>query len=175
MKLNFQDGILDYNFEPLNKAQTVLQANQKLFIELPVKEQTYNDKTIVFWDNNQQDWRGLPSFYNYQNQTVRAKSPFHFGKYKVINKPGIFIGKASWFRDSLISQTPWAAASNDYPLGTKARVINLKNNKSVEIKILSTGPFVHGRIIDLTRSAFAEIASPGTGIIEVKVEEVDNY
>jgi hypothetical protein len=172
VKLNFQNGVLDYNFEPLNKTQSVLKANQKLFIELPVEEKTYNDKTIVFWDNNQQDWREMPSFYSYKNQTVRAKSAFHFGKYKVINKPGIFIGKASWFRDSLISKTRWAAASNDYPLGTKARIINLENNKSVEVKLLSTGPFVAGRIIDLTRSAFAEIANPGQGVIKVRVEAI---
>jgi hypothetical protein len=45
-------------------------------------------------------------------------------------------------------------------------------NKFVDVTVLSTGPFVRGRIIDLSRSAFSSIASPEAGVIAVKVEKL---
>jgi rare lipoprotein A len=64
------------------------------------------------------------------------------------------------------------AAHKTLPFGTKIRVTNIKNNKSVVVKINDRGPFVEGRIIDLSGSAFSSIANLDVGVIKVKIEVI---
>lgn len=64
------------------------------------------------------------------------------------------------------------AAHKKLPFGTKVRVTNVKNGKTVVVKINDRGPFVKGRIVDLSRSAFSSIANTASGIIEVKIEVI---
>jgi rare lipoprotein A len=64
------------------------------------------------------------------------------------------------------------AAHKKLPFGTKIKVTNIKNRKSVIVKINDRGPFVQGRIVDLSRSAFTSIANLDAGIIEVKIEVI---
>jgi rare lipoprotein A len=49
------------------------------------------------------------------------------------------------------------------------RVTNLDTGASVNVVIRDRGPYVSGRIIDLSEIAFQRIANPGTGIIRVKI------
>jgi uncharacterized protein YabE (DUF348 family) len=74
-------------------------------------------------------------------------------------------GKGSWYYYPGMS-----AAHRTLPFGTIVRVTNLANNKQVTVTIRDRGPYVDGRIIDLSDSAFAEIASLSTGVINVKLE-----
>lgn len=79
-------------------------------------------------------------------------------------------GAASWY-----AHTGTMAAANPWlPMGSYVKVTNVANGKSVIVKINDRGPFVPGRIIDLDRVAFAEIASVGAGVIDVKMEEIVN-
>jgi rare lipoprotein A len=64
------------------------------------------------------------------------------------------------------------AAHKKLPFGTKVRVTNKINSKSVIVKINDRGPFVKGRIVDLSRSAFSRIANLDAGVIEVKIEVI---
>jgi len=64
------------------------------------------------------------------------------------------------------------AAHRTLPFGTRVRVTNIANNKSVVVKINDRGPFIDGRVIDLSRSAFSEIADLDLGIIDVTTEVV---
>jgi rare lipoprotein A len=54
-------------------------------------------------------------------------------------------------------QNELSAASRDLPLGAKARVTNLENGKSVEVEIKDRGPYVRGRVIDLSKRAARDI------------------
>ncbi|WP_039912904.1 septal ring lytic transglycosylase RlpA family protein [Cellvibrio mixtus] len=65
------------------------------------------------------------------------------------------------------------AAHKNLPFGTKVRVTNLANGKTVIVKINDRGPFIRGRILDLSKSAFSSIASVSSGIIEVKIEVIE--
>lgn len=65
------------------------------------------------------------------------------------------------------------AAHKTLPFGVNVRVTNLENGKSVVVKINDRGPFVKGRIIDLSRSAFDRIANKASGVIEVKIEVIE--
>lgn len=61
------------------------------------------------------------------------------------------------------------AAHKTLPLGTYAMVTNLENNRSVEVKINDRGPFVKGRIIDLSYAAARNIDMVEKGTARVKV------
>jgi rare lipoprotein A len=54
-------------------------------------------------------------------------------------------------------QNEMSAASRDLPLGSHARVTNLENGKSVDVEINDRGPYVHGRIIDLSKRAAKDL------------------
>lgn len=68
------------------------------------------------------------------------------------------------------NQLALTAAHRSLPFGTKVRVTNLVNNRSVTVKINDRGPFIEGRIIDLTRYAFSKIGDTEQGLIKVKLE-----
>lgn len=64
------------------------------------------------------------------------------------------------------------AAHKTLPFGTKVRVTNLKNNKSVIVKINDRGMHGKNRIIDLSHAAAKELNMIGSGLIKVKVEVI---
>ena len=64
------------------------------------------------------------------------------------------------------------AAHNKLPFGTHVRVTNLKNQKSVVVKINDRGPFVRGRVIDLSYAAAKKIGMVKDGVTKVKIEIV---
>ena len=92
-------------------------------------------------------------------------------------------GKASYyamkfqFRETssgeYFNQLALTGAHRTLPFGTKVRVTNTKNNQSVIVKINDRGPFVNGRIIDLSRYAFSKIGNTDSGIINVKIEVIN--
>jgi len=61
------------------------------------------------------------------------------------------------------------AAHRSLPFGTEVIVRKLHNGKSVRVRINDRGPFVKGRIIDLTIAAFSRIASLDRGVVKVEI------
>jgi rare lipoprotein A len=88
-------------------------------------------------------------------------------------------GEASWYgRDFHGRQTAsgeiydmyaMTAAHKTLPLGTYVRVQNRDNNKTVDVRVNDRGPFVRGRIIDLSYTAAHKIGvvGPGTAAVEI--------
>ncbi len=66
------------------------------------------------------------------------------------------------------------AAHPSLPFGTRVRVTNLRNGKDVIVRINDRGPFVKGRIIDLSTSAAKEIGILKSGIGRVKLEALSS-
>ena len=64
----------------------------------------------------------------------------------------------------------FSAAHQDYPLGTIVRVTNLNNGKSLVLRINDRGPFLKGRIIDLSYAAANELDFVLEGTTTVKIE-----
>ncbi|MFG1675242.1 septal ring lytic transglycosylase RlpA family protein [Micromonospora sp. NPDC049282] len=62
------------------------------------------------------------------------------------------------------------AAHKTLPFNTKVRVTNPANGKSVVVRINDRGPYIDGRCLDLSRAAFAAIASTGLGEVDVRYE-----
>jgi len=59
------------------------------------------------------------------------------------------------------------AAHRTYPFGTKLRVTNLRTGKAVVVRISDRGPFIRGRIIDLSLGAAHAIGLSGTGKVRI--------
>jgi rare lipoprotein A len=88
-------------------------------------------------------------------------------------------GNASWYGQKFhgkktssgetYNMYAMTAAHKTLPLGTYVRVHNLNNSKSIEVRVNDRGPFVRGRIIDLSYSAAKEldIVGPGTAPVEI--------
>jgi rare lipoprotein A len=90
-------------------------------------------------------------------------------------------GKASWYSiktnygtktasgQVLCNNAP-TAAHKTLPMGTKVRVINMNNNKSEVVTINDRGPFIKGRIIDVTIGTAEKLGFVKNGVGPVKVE-----
>src|SRR5579872_6067110 len=64
------------------------------------------------------------------------------------------------------------AAHRTLPFQTWVRVVNLQNDKSVEVRIIDRGPFIDGRIIDLSHAAANAIGMIVSGTAQVRVEVI---
>lgn len=96
-------------------------------------------------------------------------------------QPGqVLTGVASYYHDSLhgnqtasgnvYNKNALSAAHKSLPFGTRVRVTELKSGRSVVLEVNDRGPFVKGRIIDLSRRAAKELGMINRGIAKVKVE-----
>lgn len=65
------------------------------------------------------------------------------------------------------------AAHQKLPLGTRVKVTNLKNRKTVVVKVNDRGPFRKGRILDLSYGAAGKIGMLEDGVVKVKIEIID--
>jgi rare lipoprotein A len=92
-------------------------------------------------------------------------------------------GKASFYADKFegsmtasgekYKHSKKTGAHKTLPFGTKVRVTNLENNKTVEVVINDRGPYVEGRIIDLSKSAAEELDYINKGVAEVRLDVID--
>jgi rare lipoprotein A len=88
-------------------------------------------------------------------------------------------GVASWYGPGFngrktasgerFNKSHYTAAHRSLPFGTVVRVRNLKNGRSVDVRINDRGPFVKGRIIDLSEAAAQQIDLKHRGIGEVEL------
>ena len=93
------------------------------------------------------------------------------------------MGVASWYGGPMFHQTAngepfqpntMAAASRTLPFNTRVRVTNLRNGRSVIVRINDRGPYVRGRTIDLTPEAAAKLDMKQKGLAPVSIEIVRN-
>jgi rare lipoprotein A len=102
-------------------------------------------------------------------------------KIPVPSQPTIMeTGQASWYGSrhhgkrtasgEVFNQEKFTAAHRTLPWGSKVKVTNLANGKSVEVRINDRGPFSKGRIIDLSRAAARSLGMVEQGITTVRIE-----
>ena len=92
------------------------------------------------------------------------------------------IGRASYYGKEFAGRltasgepfdpTELTAAHRTLPFGTRVRVTNLANGRSVVVRINDRGPYAHGRIIDVSRAAAEKLGMVHRGIVRVRVEYV---
>lgn len=99
-------------------------------------------------------------------------------------QPAVFTqtGTASWYGKSHHGRTTangekfdmeaMTAAHRTLPFGTRVRVTNLENKRSVVVRINDRGPYVRNRIIDLSARAARELGIAEDGLARVRLEQV---
>jgi rare lipoprotein A len=96
--------------------------------------------------------------------------------------PGAYVeqGVASWYgvpfngrraaNGEIYDMNRSTAAHRTLPFGSMVRVVNLDNGRQTQVRIIDRGPFVEGRIIDLSFAAARSVDMVGTGIAHVRLE-----
>jgi len=89
-------------------------------------------------------------------------------------------GLASWYghpydgrqaaNGEMYDMETLVAAHRTLPFGTRVRVVDLDNGKTVDVRIIDRGPFVGGRIIDLSHAAAEKIDMIGPGVARVRLD-----
>lgn len=95
--------------------------------------------------------------------------------------PSVYVqhGVASWYGPGFhgrktasgdrFDQGRLTAAHRKLPLGTRATVVNLANGKSVRVEINDRGPYVRGRILDLSKAAAARLGMKKDGVTDIRL------
>lgn len=78
-------------------------------------------------------------------------------------------GMASWYE----AKGPLKAAHRSLPFGSKVEVENLDNGHTITVEINDRGPFVSGRIIDISKAAAEELDFVGDGVARVRISTID--
>lgn len=94
-------------------------------------------------------------------------------------------GIASWYGPGFhgrktasgerFNQNHLTAAHKRLPLGTVATVTNLKNGKTVRVEINDRGPYVRGRIVDLSKAAAEQLGMRHSGTTPVRLEVQEEH
>ncbi len=97
-----------------------------------------------------------------------------------LDRASIETGSASWYGPGFqarrtasgepFDQNALTAAHRSLPLGTRVRVTNLENGRSVDLRINDRGPFVRGRTLDMSYRAAKSLRIVGRGATPVRVE-----
>lgn len=88
-------------------------------------------------------------------------------------------GRASWYAShgrmasgERMNPSALVAAHRTLPFGTMVKVENLGNGRSVVVRIADRGPFVRGRVIDVSRGAARQLGFVGAGTAKVRLSVV---
>ena len=116
------------------------------------------------------------AYGDYLNTTGMSRKQIE----SIKNHPKTQIGIASYYgkkfhkkrtaNGEIFNMYKVSAAHKSYPLGTKVRVTNLENGKSLKLVINDRGPFVSGRIIDLSYKAARRLGFVNQGTVKVRID-----
>lgn len=144
--------------------------SRPLTIRINYPEKNNYLKQIFSYDSLSGTWRPLLTTDNPQDKYVTAMTDSLSGRLIVLYNPDILsVGTASWYK----YKNGLFTASPNFAKGTVLRVYNLGNGKFVDVTVNDWGPERDkhpDRVVDLDYVAFSKIASPGAGLISVKIE-----
>ncbi len=130
--------------EPVSAAPAANQQMAALSLPAAVSEETRASLT----PSNKQTERASYGLASYYWQGSRTASGEKFDKHEL------------------------TAAHRTLPFGTRVRVTNLASGRSITVRVNDRGPFVAGRVIDVSRAAAEELGMVGRGVAKVKLTVV---
>jgi rare lipoprotein A len=111
--------------------------------------------------------------------TVERKPSRRASNRQIVRK-GASDGMASFYRHGSrtasgerFNPRELTAAHPTLPFGTRVRVTNVKNGQSVTVRVNDRGPFVKGRVIDVSHAAAESLGMTGSGVAKVKLDVVE--
>ena len=104
-------------------------------------------------------------------------------RYRVESAAAVWTGKASYYHDrfhgrptasgEIYDRNALTAAHRSLAFGTVLRVRNPQNGRTVRVVVNDRGPFVAGRVLDLSRRAAEELDFVHEGVVEVEIVILD--
>jgi len=193
-EINIIGGYPDGTFKPeqtVNKAESFKMTMLADATPLPaVTENPFNDIPMNEWF--------APYFLEAKNRQIvyitmagnanpgreMTRSTFAELVYRYIkSKEGFKYGGGSFYSDwfegrGTSSGEPYRAAEltaahRTLPFNTIIKVTNLENGKSVTVRVNDRGPYITGRVVDLSKTAFEQIAYTGQGVIWVEYQIIN--
>lgn len=171
---NYPDGwtpvsdVYEFQFS----ADPLIAKANTISVKIATINATKDLKQVFGWDKAKGAWIAITS-ETVDVDEIKATISGAYGKIVVLANDKIpEVGVASWYAYKKCD----CAASPDYPKGTKLKVTNLDNGKSIVVKVNDFGPerdIFPDRVIDLDKVAFAKIGSLRAGILKnVKVTPI---
>lgn len=186
--------IKGYNDGTFKPAQTInLAESLKIYFEcLGNLEYPQNIENFLSADTKKDDWFANYSAYAYKNNLVyitdankilpaQEMTRGYIAEIiyrKIMLDQGYEFGKATYYGKAvqghytasgeIFDWQKFTTAHKYLPFGAMIEVVNLANGMSVQVKINDRGPYGYGRVLDLSSSAFDEIAWLGSGIINIQ-------
>ncbi len=109
--------------------------------------------------------------------TIKSKPVLKLKSYKIKVHASYYANKFNGKRTSSgvrFDNDKYTAAHRKLPFGTKLKITNEENGKSVIVEVIDRGPFSRGREIDLSKRAFMEIISnKNSGSTKVTIETIE--
>jgi len=142
-------------------------------------------KSIILWKKG--------SYLPFLNQNIKWSIPMFLKRTAVlcalvfaslmVNSPAYAFkqcGKASWYAGPTNTTASGerlrhganTAAHKSLPFGSKVRVTNKRNGRSIVVRINDRGPFIRGRVIDLTRGGASRLGFINSGVTPVCITRI---
>jgi hypothetical protein len=160
-----------YSFDMIGLEYNPIIVSKPSWLALKYNSESVAHKSLFYWDSNKNSWIELPSYADKNSGYVKAITHLPYSKIVILEDvvpKQEYNGIASWYYNG----QDMTAAMNQFEMGDMVKVTNKINGKTCVVKIIDRGPFVAGRVIDLSDSAFSAISSLGEGIVDVKVESL---
>jgi rare lipoprotein A len=110
------------------------------------------------------------------HENKSEKLPADLSGRKKVGKASVYARRFAGHKmadGKLMEPTENNAASKTLPMGTTAKVTNVETGKSAVVKIEDRGPYVKGRILDLSPSTAQKIGvDPNEGVVKVSIEPI---
>jgi rare lipoprotein A len=144
-----------YSGQFVQNTETIIPYNKKVI------QDTVKVKDSIKVDSTSIDSLSIENNFNYKLYKKKAHASYYASKFN-----GRKTASGKRFDNNKLT-----AAHKTFAFGTKVRVTNERNGKSVIVEIIDRGPYVRGREIDLSRKAFMDITSnKGGGAVIVNIE-----
>lgn len=123
-----------------------------------------------------------PSVFSSRPTYHRTAYHYHFRRHYALRETGgggPSNGVASFYSSGLrtangerFNPQELTAAHRTLPFGTRLRVTDVSSGRSVTVRVNDRGPFVRGRVIDVSRSAAQQLGMVNRGVAKVKIDVV---
>ena len=166
LNLQMASRIYQFDLKPIKDVKFA----KDFWFSIKYDQKDYFRKNLYYYDETSNQWKGIKTIISDGASKLVAKFSLPYAKVAILEDLSIMTeGTASWYKYKGCN----CAASPDYPKGTKLKVTNIDNGKSVVVKVNDWGPdrSIHPtRVIDLDIVAFKQIAKKSAGLCKVKVE-----
>lgn len=133
--------------------------------------------TLKYFNKRTGKWKKIPTRVKCRQNIVQGqldKKSATIGLFQKKKRPRAkkrvaLRGQASWY---VVGDRQLVAAHRTLPFGTVVRVTNTANGNHVDVTINDRGPFIAGRVVDLSKYAFRQLDNPAAGVVNVKVTVV---